>query len=149
LERSEALYDIILSDLTEPGEEGLSAALFGTEFFRLVERRLRPGGFFALQASCGCPGHCEGHCDIMEALGSVFSVCRSQAIYIESFACLWTFAIASQGPDPRLLRADVIDSRLRSRGLANLRCYDGESHARMFALPRHLRDALARDPVPG
>jgi len=50
LKDSTELYDVIIGDLTDPTTEGPSIHLFEAEYFAQVKMRLRPGGFFSIQA---------------------------------------------------------------------------------------------------
>ncbi len=59
-----------------------------------------------------------------------------------SFASDWGFNLASTGPDPLSLSAADVDGRLADRGCNSLRFYDGETHAGLFRLPKHVRTAM-------
>ncbi|MCI5080298.1 MAG: polyamine aminopropyltransferase [Saprospiraceae bacterium] len=54
LQQHPALYDVIIADLPDPTNESL-ARLYSREFFKLVKKRLVPGGVFVTQA--GSPFH--------------------------------------------------------------------------------------------
>lgn len=136
-------FDVILSDLTEPGEEGPSLGLFQESFFALMKSRLSDQGVLALQASHGNLGHLERHCQIRRRLDSVFALCRSMVCHIPSFGCHWAFAVASKAADPAALSPSEVDQALAERKVNGLRFYDGITHRRLFSLPRYFRQALA------
>jgi spermidine synthase len=37
-----------------------------------------------------------------------------------------------------------VDKRIKARGIADLKFYDGLTHMQMFTLPKHMRKATAR-----
>lgn len=143
LEQTRETFDVIVSDLTEPGPGSPSAGLFSREFFRLVQNRLAKGGVLSLQASRANPGCLDMHARIRETLGSVFRTVRTLVCFIPSYACHWAMAVASDVHDPAALGVDEVDRILLGRGVEGRRYYDGLTHRRLFALPLYVRRALA------
>src|SRR2546427_7025552 len=56
LERTSDRFDLIVSDLVEPLEEGPACLLYSREFYRVVHDRLTPGGVFTMQPGVGQTG---------------------------------------------------------------------------------------------
>lgn len=135
--------DLIISDLTEPGDSGISSQLFSVDFFRSLRAKLTTDGVLALQASEGNFGRLKRHLSIRRNLELVFPVVRSLSCHIPSFGCQWTFIVASLSGDPQLLLPGRVDDILLQRGVSKLRFYDGVTHQRLFSLPRYFRAALA------
>lgn len=141
LYKTEENFDIIVSDLTEPKAQDLSSSLFSRRTFETVRNRLSPGGIFSLQASQGTMGRTENHLRIVRNLQSVFPQVRTLLVHIPSFCCHWCFCVASMGQDLEPSK-EVIDQRIRTRGIRELRYYDGETDLRLRSLPLYLRKEL-------
>jgi spermidine synthase len=136
-------FDLILTDLTEPYENGPSKALFSREFFSLCHQKLNQNGVLAIQASQLTNKHFMMHGAIQHTIRQAFPIVRSYAVYIESFDTMWAFVIASKGIDPKNYTKEVIDTTLQSRGLSTqLRYYDGEAHRHLFTLEKDTRSLL-------
>lgn len=89
-------YDLILCDVTDPLEDGPSAALFTREFFAAVGGRLAPGGVMAIQA--GPSSLVENprlHPRVMRTLAAVFPHVASFVSYIPTYGSPLGFAVAS------------------------------------------------------
>lgn len=143
LERSQERFDAIVVDVTDPVSGGPSYRIFTEEFYRLASGRLNPGGIMAVQAESTALPIVEGHAAVVKTLQTVFPVVRSFAAFVPAFGEPWGFATASHKLDPASLTEDTVDRRLAERGLAN-RHYDGETHRNMFAIPRGVREAIAK-----
>ena len=62
-----------------------------------------------------------------------------------SFGSAWGFVLAGELLDPSALTSSEVDDRLAARLTRPLRFYDGTTHSGLFALPKYLREALARE----
>ncbi|MDQ2818174.1 MAG: fused MFS/spermidine synthase [Candidatus Eremiobacteraeota bacterium] len=135
-------FDVIIGDLTEPRDDSPSRELHTAEFYRSIAQRLNPGGFYALQASTAGPQNYQLHARMVAALGTAFEQVAPYSIYMPAFDTDWGFALCSRAQLPSLSefarRADE-----HSRTCGGLSHYDGETHRRMFSLPRFLRKALS------
>ena len=139
LETDSRTYDVILIDLPDPQEAGPAGALYTRNFYDLLRRRLNPGGVVAVQSEQLMTGNLEAFAAIASTLRSVFPGVYPYHAMIPSFSFDWGFNVATTGPNPMAMTAEEIDRRLRERGCDSLRSYDGQAHAGMFALARHLR----------
>lgn len=135
LTRQKAEWDVIISDLTEPGDETCTHPLFNEPLFTTAVTKLANPGILAMQASCGCFNHLGRHRSISQMASRHFKTCRSYVSFIPSFNCHWAFLTASNQLDPK-----SPSSRPEPPGL---RYYDTETHRRIFSLPRYFRKAPA------
>ncbi len=145
LESDDQLYDVMIMDLVDPLEGGPAYLLYTEEYYNIARARLKPGGILVTQS--GPAGYLSLHecfTTIINTLGSLFGYSRSYQAHVPSFITLWGFGMASDQPltplDP-----DEINRRAASRINKQLRHYDGETHAAMFTLPRHIREGIANE----
>ena len=143
LEERDEQFDSIIVDITDPLAGGPSYRLFTREFYQLASSRLTDQGTLAVQAESVDLNVLEAHLAIVATLRDVFPHAAAYQAHVPSFGEAWGFAVAAKARDPRLLRPHEVDATLAERGLSNLRYYDGETHTRMFALPRYLRKLLS------
>lgn len=140
---SDRRFDVIVADLTDPIEAGLASLLYTRQFYELIRPRLAPDGIFVTQGL----GLRYTKIDILHAaiystLGALFRHVSSYNEFLPTFDSLWGFLTASDTLQPADLGPEEVDRRLSERGLTGLRLYDGETHRRMFSLPKHLRRLL-------
>ncbi len=74
LERATEPFDLIVSDLVEPLEEGPACRLYSREFYQLVHDRLTPGGVFTMQAGMTKVGDLGFFTAVHRTLREVFPV---------------------------------------------------------------------------
>ncbi len=145
LEETEERFDVIIIDLTEPLEEGPAYLCYTTEFYQSVKDKLTADGLMALQSGSTSMLISLGFVAVANTLATAFKVVAPSQAEIPSFGGTWGFAVASQGLDPRELSPEEIDRRLSSRVNRSLRFYDGMTHRGMFAIPKYLREEMARE----
>ena len=145
LQVNEQAFDIIFMDLTEPLDDGPAYMLFTRQFYSLVTKRLNPAGIIALQAGSFNPKLLECHSAICNTLSTSFSVVRSYASFIPSYDSVWGFALASNEYDPLKLSVCEVDQRIAGRDISSLKYYDGETHQGVFAVPKDVRQAKAKE----
>jgi len=136
-------FDVVISDLTEPLEDSPSYGLDTVSFYEKIRDRLTPEGVYALQASTAGPHNSETHDRMVATLRAAFARVAPYSTYVPAFDTEWGFALCGQRIDP--LGKDAASSVDRYAAAQGLRHYDGQAHARMFNLPRHLRDAYSRE----
>lgn len=145
LERTEERFDLIVSDLVEPLEEGPACRLYSREFYRLVHDRLTPAGVFTMQAGMTKVGEQAFFTAIHRTLREVFPVVAPYQTYVSCFGTPWGFIAASKKVDPRRQDAAAVDRLIAERVKGELQYWDGQTHQHAFALPKHLRRALAAE----
>ena len=133
-------YDLIVLDLTDPG--GASEPLYGVEFYRACAARLNPTGAMALHVASPV-AHPERVRAGMANLRAVFSVVIPYLVSIPLYGGLWMMACASPTLNPAYLTPLEANRRIATRGLRDLRYYNGEIHRASMALPNFVRDLIA------
>ena len=138
------LYDVVISDLTEPLPDSPSFPLFNGEVFRDIKARLVPGGVYVLQASTAGFHNMALHAKMARSLRGHFRFVRSFYTHVPAFDNDWAFLACSDEHDVAATPPERIDAYVRSlRGESWF--YDAETHRRLFALPLYLRRELAKD----
>jgi len=147
IEKTEEKFDVIISDLTEPLEEGPASKLFTKEFFTTIKEHLTENGIFVTQALSVSIINNKIHTAIHNTLRQVFPVVKSYHAYIPLYDSDWGFVMGTLGKDPTLLEEKKINEKLKSLGLDNLKYYDGETHRLIFSLPKDLRNAINTETI--
>ena len=141
-------FDIIVIDVPDPLERGPAWLLYTQEFYALVKSRLRPGGLVVVQAGpAGPTGVTEVFTPVVKTMASVFATTHACRVFVPSFGTMWGFAVGGldDSPDVGGLAAEEIDRRLAARLSSELAFYDGVTHQGMFALPKYIRTAMAKE----
>ena len=133
----------MIMDLVDPLEGGPAYLLYTEEYYNIARARLKPGGILVTQSGpAGFLSLHECFTTIFNTLDSIFAHALTYQAHVPSFITLWGFTAASDSPLPQLT-PEEIDRRAEQRVAKRLRHYDGESHAAMFTLPRHIREGIA------
>ncbi len=135
-------YDVVISDLSDPIEEGPSFKLFTREYFEQVRRVLSEDAFFVVQAGPVSPAELAMHARLVNTLRAVFPVARSYSSYVPTYAAPWGFALCSDRDFDRRPDPEAIDRLIQSYLTSRLRMLDGETLLGMFQVPLHLRLAI-------
>jgi spermidine synthase len=144
LEETRERFDLVVVDLTEPLEEGPACLLFTREFYSLVRDRLTPDGVVTLQAGMTKVGELDFFTVMVRTLREVFPVVAPYQTFVSCFGTPWGFLLASRGPDPQSFTPEAVDGLILTRVRGDLRYWDGQTHVHAFALPKHIRQALAQ-----
>ncbi len=145
LEKTGERFDYISIDLVEPLEEGPACLLFTREFYRLVHERLTPGGVMSMQGGMTKVGELPFFTAVYRTLEQVFPVVAGYQTFISCFGTPWGFMLASKHVDPRRQDVAGIDRLIGERVRGTLAYWDGETHQHAFALPKHIRAAVAAE----
>ncbi|HLY07014.1 MAG TPA: adenosylmethionine decarboxylase [Rhizomicrobium sp.] len=140
---SNDVFDVIIVDLLDSFEGGLSEPLYSEAFFADLKRHLAKDGILTMQAMECDAEKWEDHARLRGYLKGEFHKVHSYAAFVPSFCATWGFIFASDFMDPRMPSTCLIDSVIEQRGLsARLRFYDGRTHEGLFALPKDMRSLL-------
>lgn len=131
--------DAIVLDVTDPTDEGPSAALFSTRFFATVLRALADDGVAVLQAGELDLLDLEMSRTVRSTLQAVFPSVQFYAAFVPSFHCLWGFALLSRRP-----LAEPADLAARIAALGELQWYTPAAHRAALELPPMVRRGLQR-----
>jgi spermidine synthase len=145
LETSNQQFDVMIMDLVDPLEGGPAYLLYTEEYYEIARARLKPGGILVTQSGpAGYLSLRECFTTIFKTLDQIFAHAAPCHTHVPSFITLWGFTVASDAQLPNMSPAEV-DKRIAERITKPLRHYDGETHAAMFTLPRHIRDGIAEE----
>jgi len=145
LDTTEQKWDIVISDLSDPIEEGPSFQLFTKEYFEKAQRVLAPGGYFVLQAGPVAPVELTLHARLVNTLKAVFPNVHSYASHTPTYGSPWGFAIGTAEaiatqPDP-----DATNQLLEEKTTGGLRLIDGISLLGIMQTPAYIRKAIAAE----
>lgn len=133
---SRQAYDVILVDGADP--VGPAEGLFNEAFFAACRQRLTPGGVLATQAES--PDRMrEIHLAMIETIARVFKVVQPYYGAVQIYpGAYWSWIFASDevdGREPIAERVAAIE--------ADAWLYNEEVHRAMFAVPNHIKRAIA------
>ncbi len=137
---SDALYDLIVLDLTDPG--GPSTPLYTSDFYRACAARLAEGGAMTLHIASPVAHPARIRAGLAD-LAAAFATVTPYLTSIPLYGGLWMMACAAQTLDPRRLSAEEIDRRIATRTIGHLQYYNGAMHTAALALPNFVRDLVA------
>lgn len=144
IEQTGDKWDIIISDLSDPIEEGPSFPLFTQEYFQKLQAILAPDGYLVVQAGSTAPGEIQLHARLVKTLGTVFPHVVSYSSPIPTFAVAWGFALCSNQPIETRPDPEAIDRLLSEKTTGNLRYLDGITYLGLLQTPAHIRRAIAQ-----
>jgi spermidine synthase len=142
-DRKGANFDVILSDLPNPHEDGPGQFLFTREYFQLCAESMSEDGVFAMQAGSANENYpeCMVSCiETLESMSEVFPYVAGYFGIVTTFFQPWGFVLASKKHNPLELAAEEIGRRFAQRGVSN-RYYTPRFHQAMFTLPEYLLEA--------
>ncbi|NET43673.1 methyltransferase domain-containing protein [Okeania sp. SIO2B3] len=145
LETSGEIWDVVISDLSDPIEEGPSFQLFTKEYFEKILQVLTPGGFFVVQAGPVSSGEMKLHTRIVNTMKEVFPYVQSYSSYVPTYGQPWGFVLGSteminSRPDP-----ETVNQLLREKTTGGFRMLDGTTLLGILQVPKHLREAIATE----
>jgi spermidine synthase len=132
-------YDVVIIDSTDP-TYGAGGLLFTAEFYKDCRLALRQGG--VLSAETENPFYDPGWVQMAwRRMRRAFDDVRLYLGYVPVYpGALWTYGLATTGPDPQGdFRAT--DAARLSR---DLRYYNPDVHASAFALPNFVKEVLEK-----
>jgi spermidine synthase len=145
LDQSKQPWDVIISDLSDPIEDGPSFKLFTKEYFQQAKRALATDGVFVIQAGPVSPAELKLHARLCSTMRTVFDHVQSYSSHTPTYASPWGFAIGSTTPVDCRSDPAGIDVILAERTTGGFRMFDGTTWLGLFNLPKHLRDAIANE----
>ena len=145
-ERKGANFDVIISDLPNPHEDGPAQFLFTEEYFRICADALSEDGVFAMQAGSASENYpaCMASCiKTLESMPEFKFVAGYYGI-VSTFFQPWGFVLASKTYDPLALTVKEIEARLSARGVKN-RYYTPRFHSAVFNLQEWIYESKERE----
>jgi len=138
-------WDVIISDLSDPIEEGPSFKLFTREYFEKCRRALRAGGRFVVQAGPTSPGEMRLHVRLINTLAAVFGHVASYSSHVPTYAAPWGFALAADQPLETRPDPAAVDAVLDAGTTGEFRMFDGVTLLGLMQIPKHIRQAIAAE----
>ena len=138
-------WDVIISDLSDPIEDGPSFPLFTREYFERVRRALAPDGVFVVQAGPVSPPSVGTHAKLRRTVEAVFDHGASYSSDIPSYPGPWSFILGASSPIETRPDPDAIDATLRDRTTGSMRMFDGEAMLGLMQLPKHVRARISEE----
>lgn len=136
-------FDVILSDLPNPHEDGPGQMLFTKEYFQLCAEAMSEDGVFAMQAGSANENYpeCMVSCiKTLESMKEVFPYVAGYYGIVSTFFQPWGFVLASKKYDPIALAEEEIAKRLADRGVKN-RYVTPKFWPALYNLPGYLLEA--------
>jgi spermidine synthase len=140
-------WDVILSDLTDPEEQGPSGHLFSVEYMDLCRTALNAGGTFAIQAGAASPPKLDLFARVMATVRAVFAQAGFCAVHVPTYGVSLGLALGASQPIV-FPTAEAIDAALSEQVRGELRMLDGRALHGLFNPPKFLRQAAAADVPP-
>lgn len=135
-------WDIIISDLSDPVEDGPSFKLFTREYFEKCRQALKPDGYFVVQAGSLSPAMMKLHVRLAKTVQTVFDNVISYGSYIPTFGEPWGYILAGNAPLQTRPDPDVVDDLLAANTSNNFHMFDGMTMLGMMQTPKHIRQAI-------
>lgn len=137
----DASMDVVVSDMTDPVEEGPSTFCFTVEYFTQIARILRPHGVLAVQAGPASPVEIGLHAKVIRTLQAVFPHVIPYAVDAPCYGRDLGFVIASRQPFDLRLTVDSV--RRLTPGLTGAhRWLTPELLVGKLSVPPYLMDAI-------
>ncbi len=142
LEITSEQWDVVISDLSDPCEDGPSCELFTKEYFEKLKRVLAPEGFLVIQAGNVAPIDISLHARIVRTLNTVFLHVHSYASFIPIFTLPWGFVLCSSQPIQTQPNPVIIDQLLADKTVGGFQLLDGISLLGLLQTPVYIRRAI-------
>lgn len=138
-------WDLIISDLSDPIEEGPSYKLFTKEYFETCRRALRTGGCFVVQAGPLAPPEMALHVRLARTVQEVFPHMVSYGSHVPTYASPWGYLLGSSDPIDTRPDPEVVDQLLDARTTGKFKMFDGRALLGMLNGPKHIRESIAAE----
>ena len=138
-------FDVIICDISDPGDDGHSVNLFSVEFFTILKRILTPNGTISLMA--GITLFQEGtrvFPRTYATVSSVFNYVRPAQVFVPTYGAPVGILVASER-EPILKSAEEYDAILHENVHGHFQVLDGNSVRGHFAIPLCLQRALKKE----
>lgn len=145
LARTSDRFDVAFVDVCDYVEGTAAAPIYTPAFLASLASVLNEGGVAVIQGGELGRDEYQSHIALTRLIAGRFAAPTAYSTFIGSFWSEWSFLVV--GEAARGIggcSSAAVDAKIASRGLENLRFYDGLTHVRMFHLPKDIRDVLAR-----
>ncbi|AFY39584.1 spermidine synthase [[Leptolyngbya] sp. PCC 7376] len=136
-------WDIIISDLSDPIEEGPSFKLFTKEYFAQLKSVLAPGGLVVVQAGPTAPAEVKLHCRLVNTLKTVFTNVTSYSSFVSTYGAPWGFALCRDTELDTMPDSAEVDQLLAEKTNGGLKLIDGQTLLGLLQTSLFVRQAIA------
>lgn len=143
LDNMSETWDIIISDLSDPIEEGPSFPLFTKEYFANLQKVLSPQGLVIIQSGQVSPPFIKYHARLINTLKAVFPQVCSYCAPTPTYGSPWGFAICGNQVLNTFPEPGFVDNLLAEKTIGGLRLIDGQTLLGMLQTPLYIRNAVA------
>lgn len=144
LDNTEEQWDVVISDLSDPIEEGPSFKLFTKEFYEKVDRVLAPNGKFVLQAGPVVPPYIATHGRLVNTLNTVFEHNVSYTTFVPTYGEPWSLTLSSHTSLDTRPEPAATDQLLAEKTTGELGLIDGITLLGLLQTPTYIRRAIAQ-----
>ncbi len=147
LDSTNERFDVVISDLSEPLENGPAYRLFTQQYFSQVRHVLEPDGVFTLQAGSAAPHEIAVFARVANTVRSVFDNVRPYTSFVPSFSTPWGFLVASteaRGGMP-IPTPESVDRVLSEGTTGGFKMLDGEALQGILSTSAHIRHAIENE----
>ncbi len=136
--RSQKKYDVIYSDISDPGYYNLSSKIKKPEtyFYKLIRQNLKKDGILAMHSNNFSEVSYQGHLRLKKILKKVFPKVFSYRACISFFGGYWGFLIASANKNFNPLKTEFKNKDLERK----LKYLSPEMFKAIFTLPPFLKE---------
>ena len=145
VEESEDRFDVVVSDLSDPVEDGPAFQLFAREYFERVRAVMAPGAVLSLQAGPVSPADHGIYVRLVNTVASCFAHVQPYVAAVPSFGTPWGFMIASDAPIDGAPDPTQTDATLAAQLGSPLLHVDGSVLRGVMAIPPWLRRAIDKE----
>lgn len=137
-------WDLIVSDLSDPIEDGPSFPLFTKEYFEGLKRVLAGHGLLVVQSGPVAPHGLPTHAKLAATLRAVFKNTRSLVTVTNSYGAPWSYILASDTEINIDQDAATVDALLAEHidDASKLKFFDGVGLKFLANPPKHVRAAI-------
>jgi spermidine synthase len=145
IEHTDERWDVIISDLSDPIEEGPSFRLFTREYFSQLRELLAEQGILVVQAGPVSPAEVKLHARLANTLGAVFAHAHSYSSHVPTYAAPWGFLLAANRAFEPHVDPAAVDAAIAEKVEGELRLIDGVGLLGLLQTPLHVRHAIASE----
>jgi spermidine synthase len=138
-------FDVVISDMTDPVEEGPATFCFTEEYFAAVSRVLADGGVLAVQAGPWSPVEIRLHAKVCRTMGTVFGFVHSYPCNAAVYGRPLGFTVASHEPILERLDPARTAPLLARHVRGPLRYVDAAVAHALVQAPPFVTDAIVAD----
>lgn len=144
LKKTKDKYDIIILDLTDPGN--ISLFLYTNKFYNLVKSKLNYGGIVCLHTETPYMID-EVHIRIIKTLMKSFKIVRPFYNYVTTYGTIMGFACCSDKYDAKKMSEKEVEKRLKKRNINKLKMLNGETFLSMLIVPKYVKENLMNSKI--